>query len=201
MTSRMCSSALNVTIDQLPDALPAMPEADRIRAVRGLRKRDMALLWERTAGREVTAEDFVPADVPVGVEVIHWGRNSLPVFANFQKRFTRAAERAGVVYGYNHTWYGYGAFAWTTLGPGYFTGHYDRVEAAFGLDYYAVPPADARLPGAWPNRAPNERGLQRLIYARMIDYMRKVADGVTIGRAWRQGRVTDNYFVLARATA
>ncbi|MCC6619730.1 MAG: hypothetical protein IT385_00655 [Deltaproteobacteria bacterium] len=193
----MCSSALTMNLDELTQTLPAMPEPERIRVVRALRKRDMARLWEQCAGRETSAEDFVPASVPVGVEVIHWGKNSLPVFSDFQKRFTRAVGRDGVVYGYNHTWYG--NLAWTTLGPGYFTGHHDPALAAFGLDYYLVPPDDAALPASWPRRVPNERGLQRLIYARMVDYMRKVADGVTIGRAWRQGRITDNYFVLARA--
>jgi hypothetical protein len=176
-----------------------MGDGERIKTVRALGKRDMVRLWEASAGQVVTAEDFVPAHVPAGVEVVHWGKNSLPAFSAFQKRFTRADGRPGVVYGYNWN----GIPTWTTLGPGYFVGHLDAgaPEGMFGLDYFQTPPAGVALPSGWPAIVPNERGLQRFIYAHMVDYMRKVSDGVTIGRAWRGGKVTDNYFVLARAGA
>jgi phosphodiesterase/alkaline phosphatase D-like protein len=40
--------------------------------------------------------------------------------------------------------------------------------------------------------------LQRFVYARMDDFLRKVSAHVSIGRAWRNHKVTDNYFVLCR---
>ena len=45
---------------------------------------------------------------------------------------------------------------------------------------------------------PNEKGLQMLVYAKMIDYPRKVSDHVTIGRAVKNGKETGNYFLLCR---
>jgi len=193
----MCSRAATIDVNGLESRLPAMDDAERIRTVRALKKADMVRLWDAAAGRETSAADFVSAHVPVGIEVVHWGKNSLPAFSSFQKRFCRAEGGDGVVYGYNWN----GIPSWTTLGPGYFVGHWDEAERAFGLDYYQTPPAAARLPAGWPAIVPNERGLQRFIYGQMVDYMRKVAEGVTIGRAWRHGKMTDNYFVLARAGA
>ena len=111
-------------------------------------------------------------------------------------------DRDGVVYGYN-----YSGMEWTTAGPGYFIGHVEaraRAEdqqGVFGLDYYDVPSESRLLPPAWPKVRKNELGLQCLIYAKMVDYMRKVSDGITIGRAWKQGKRTSNYFVLARTGA
>lgn len=168
------------------------PEA-RVGEVRALGKADQVRLWDGCEGRTVSAEAFVPAHVTVGREVIHYGKNTLPAFSHFEKRFTRA-EAPGVVYGYNHNWYNF-----STAGPGYFIGHHDpAMGGAYGLDYYQVPPSGAVLPAGWPAVRPNEVGLQVLIYAKMVDYMRGVTDGVTIGRAWRRGKVTSNYFVLSR---
>ncbi len=182
-----------VDVERLREALSDSDERARVEAVRQLTKRDMAALWEGAEGAVVTAEDFVPAGAALGVEVIHEGKNSLPVASCFQKRFTPAAGRPGVVYGYNHNW-----FNFTTAGPGFFVGHHDAARGEFGLDYYQIPPADAPLPAPWPAIRRNDFGLSTFIYARMIDYMRKVAEGVTIGRAWRAAERTDNYFVLAR---
>lgn len=187
-----------IDVDALARRLDAMRDDQRVAFVRALTKADMIRLWEACAGRDVVAEDFVPAQVPPAAEVIHEGKNSLPLFSRFQKRFTRGNE-PGVVYGYNHN-----DFNWTTAGPGYFVGHVEgeaRVadqQGVFGLDYYRIPPAGAALPSTWPRTRKNELGLQCFIYAKMVDYMRKVSDGVTIGRAWKLGRRTSNYFVLAR---
>lgn len=169
-------------------------EPERVTLVRALTGGDMAALWDACVGQGCTAEDFVPADIPLGTEVIHAGKNSLPVFNHFQKRFCAADGRPGVVYGYNYNW-----FNFTTAGPGYFTGRpHDDDRGEYGLNYYEVPPGQGALPPGWPKIRRNELGLQVLIYARMIDYMRKVAPGVTIGRAWRYGKITSNYFVLCR---
>lgn len=177
-------------------ALDALAPAARAEGIGALGGRDMARLWEHCAGRPCTLEDFVPADTPPGVEVIHVGKNSLPALSHFEKRFCRTADRPGVAYGYNFS----GALVGATVGPGFFTARaHEGAPESFGINYFEVPPAGAALPAGWPRVRPNEQGLQRFVYARMIDFMRRVVPGVTIGRAWRQGKPTSNYFVLARS--
>ena len=173
--------------------LEAGTEEARVAFVRSLRKADMVALWDACEGHAVAVDDFVPAGTRLGREIIHKGKNSLPLFTHFEKRFTTADGQPGEVYGYNHT-----PMNFTTAGPGYFVGHFDPHAGSFGVDYYRVPPANAPLPASWPRVRDNRFGLQRFIYAEMIDYMRRVCEGVTIGRAWRRGQRTDNYFVLAR---
>jgi len=190
----LVSGALD--IDAFAAELEGLTQAARARATSALTKQDMVRLWEVCEGRPVDARDFVPEGVPLGVEVIHKGKNSLPAFSHFEKRFCRAEGDEGRVYGYNHNWHNF-----TSTGPGYFQGYHHPDMDAFGLNYYEVPPRDARLPSVWPRIRPNERGLQRFIYAKMIDYMRRIAPGITLGRAWRHGRITDNYFVLTRVGA
>ena len=183
-------------LNALARRLESSSEAERVAFVRGLRKVDMEVLWQACDGRQVGVDDYVPAGTRLGREIIHLGKNSLPVFTHFEKRFTPADGQPGEVYGYNHT-----PMNFTTAGPGYFVGHLDATFGAFGLDYYRVPPTTAPLPASWPRVRDNHFGLSRFIYADMIDYMRRVCDGVTIGRAWRKGQMTDNYFVLARTGA
>ena len=178
--------------------LDALREDQRVTFVRSLTKANMIRLWEACDGRVVTAADYVPATVPDRTQVIHKGKNSLPLFSEFEKRFTRG-DRDNVVFGYNHT-----PTNWTTAGPGYFIGHVEPSARAadqqgiFGLDYYEPPADRTRLPSTWPAIRKNEIGIQCLIYAKMVDYMRKVSEGITIGRAWKHGKRTSNYFVLAR---
>ena len=42
--------------------------------------------------------------------------------------------------------------------------------------------------------------MQRFVYRDMVDYMRRVAKDVFIGRAHRDGKELGNYFVLSRAS-
>jgi hypothetical protein len=63
------------------------------------------------------------------------------------------------------------------------------------IDYCEVP---ARKPAEWPPVLPNSARLSRFIYYRTRDYMRGVSQHVTIGRATRDGKPMDNWFVLCR---
>ena len=63
------------------------------------------------------------------------------------------------------------------------------------VDYEMIPPDK---PAEWPAIKPNTAGLQRFVYAYMHDYMRKVSDHVSIGRAYRRDRETPNCFLLCR---
>src|SRR5687768_9556045 len=74
----------------LAGALDGLDEAARVQAVTGLRRKQMAALFEAAAdGKPLALTELVPADVPPLVEVIHEGKNSLPMFTRFQKRFCR----------------------------------------------------------------------------------------------------------------
>ncbi len=133
-------------------------------------------------------DDFFPKDTPDDETLIFEGRNSLPMFTRFQKRFCR---RAGVIVGYNHQ--AMGAFT----GPGYFvlTEADDTHPGEIVMDYTKAPPFE---PPGWPAYKPNESGLSRLVYAHMKDYCRRVARGVIIGSAFKKGAEEGAFFSLTR---
>ncbi len=145
-------------------------------------------LYASAAGApRVTLADLVPPDYQPLREVIFHGKNSLPAFTLFQKRFCRPPGRGEELWGYNHQ-----SLAWLT-GPGYFVVHEEPVGAA--IDYRQVPPQGC--PG-WPAVKPNDRGFSWFVYRDMVDYLRRVSKHVLIGRATRHGKELDNYFVLCR---
>jgi hypothetical protein len=122
--------------------------------------------------------------------VIHDGRNTLLFFNYFQKRFCRPSDPSikDKLWGYNHQ-----TMSWFT-GPGYFVAKPDGPDAVV-IDYYDVPP---EKPESWPKIRDNESGFGRLVYGHMRDYMRGVSQHVTIGRANREGKDFDAWFVLCR---
>src|SRR5262245_44469079 len=137
----------------------------------------------------VGLDDLVPPDYQPLREVIFHGKNSLPAFTLFQKRFCRPpAARTAELWGYNHQ-----ALAWLT-GPGYFVVHDEPANGA-AIDYREVPPQGC--PNSPPVR-PNDRGFSRFVYKDMVDYLRRVSTHVMIGRATRHGKPLDNSFVLCR---
>lgn len=146
-------------------------------------------LYESVAGAEpLTMEFFVPKR-ETGT-VIFEGRNSLPMFTRFQKRFARVGE---VVIGYNHQ-----TMAVVT-GPGYFVvrppteGEAHPDELFF--DYTMDPPRSGK-PAEWPIWKSNTSGLSRAVYAHMKDYCRRVANGVLVGKAYKNGVAQGAYFTL-----
>jgi hypothetical protein len=169
--------------------LDGLALADRIEAIAalagpGLQRR----LWEAVAGAPVvTLGDLVPPDAPPLREVVFHGKNSLPAFTRFQKRFCRAPA-GEELWGYNHQ-----SLAWLT-GPGYFVVHEEPARGA-AIDYRRVPPRGAE---GWPPVAPNDAGLSRFVYKDMVDYLRRVSRDVFVGSAHRDGRELGNYFVLCR---
>ena len=161
----------------------------RIRQVRGLSRREQARLFDAAEGaRPVSLVDLVPADVPPLAEVIHHGRNSLPVFRTFEKRLCRPPGDASVLWGYNEH-----GLRWVT-GPGYFVAR-DPGNGEVLLDYLEVPPD---RPEGWPAVKPNSAGPSRFVYHRLQDVVRGVSRSVFVGRAAREGRPIDNWFVLCR---
>jgi len=169
------------------DGLSPTGRREAITALSGPRLQ--SLLYRAVAGAApVTLADFVPPDAPALREFIYHGKNSLPAFTLFQKRFCRPARSADELWGYNHQ-----SLAWLT-GPGYFVVHEDGARGA-AIDYRAVPPEH---PPSWPDVKPNDRGFSRFVYRDMVDYMRRVSRDVFIGSAHRDGKELGNYFVLAR---
>jgi len=148
-------------------------------------------LWAAVAGGPpVTQADLVPPDAPPLREVIYHGKNSLPAFTLFQKRFCRPAKGQPdeQLWGYNHQ-----SLAWLT-GPGYFVVHREG-DAPAAIDYRLVPPGH---PPNWPEVKPNDVGFSRFVYRNMVDYLRRVSQHVLIGRATRYGKELPNYFILCR---
>ncbi len=142
-------------------------------------------------GPQLTLQHFVPDDVATSRTVIFEGRNSLPMFTRFQKRFARL--ESGQLIGYNHQ-----TMAFAT-GPGFFVVKEGRPDASLlkelYLDYTDVP---KEVPSGWPRFHPNAAGLSLLVYANMKDYMRQVATNVYIGAAYKRGKGQNQYFILAR---
>jgi hypothetical protein len=181
----------NFSLKKVAEIIESSGPEERIELIRTIKKKGQHLLWDAADGNPVDLEHLVPATAGSGVEVIHSGKNSLPMFTHFEKRFCRT-EDGQFLYGYNE-----GALRWL-IGPGCFVAeHFDDFET-IGVNYYKVPPKDAALPEDWPSVRPNEKGISNFVYAKMVDYLRKVSDHVAIGRAWKKGKQTSNFFILVR---
>jgi len=182
-----------LTIEDISNHLDSLDHSTRIEEVRSLGPSAQKSLWTLTAGTQLTLEDFVPTSVADLEPVIHYGRNTLPVFKMFEKRFCRAPEGTDTqgLWGYNE------GSTRSFVGPGYFvcrsTGGDER--GSIVIDYTLIP---AGKSSDWPNITPNERGVSRFVYAGMEDFMRRVSQHVTIGRAYRYGKASNNYFMLCR---
>ena len=165
----------------------------RVDEVLSLRTREVGKLYRVCDSRiPLSRYDIVPKEAADEDTIIFEGRNSLPVFSSFQKRFARMP--GGEIVGYNHQ-----RMAFVT-GPGHFV-----VKAAHeGSDipnelYFDYTARPAAIPASWPAYKSNEAGLSKLVYAHMKDYMRPVADNVIVGTAYKKGRAQGQFFVLCHA--
>lgn len=182
-------------MDGMAAWLDSLDHDTRVKEVRSLGPTAQKRLWVLAESSRMTVNDMVPESSPALRPVRHYGRNTLPVFKMFEKRFCRApegAEPAGL-WGYNE------GSTRGVVGPGYFvcratTGA--ETEIADVVIDYTLLPTDK--PESWPTIQPNEKGVSRFVYAGMQDFMRKVSAHVTIGRAYRYGKVSNNYFMLCR---
>ena len=181
-----------VNIKELSEYLDSLTNRQRIQATQTLRAQEQERLFEAAEGfQPLTLEHYAPSmGLPPLTEVIHYGRNSLPLFRSFQKRFTYPDIETDVPqrWGYNHQ-----AMACFT-GPGYFVAK-EAGQGEVVIDYYEVPP---KKPQQWPEILDNSQRLSRFIYFHTQDFMRYVSKHVSIGRAMRQGKWMKNWFVLCR---
>ena len=180
-------------IDSIAAHLDGLDHDARVEASRSLGPKAQRKLWSLARGRAVSLDDIVPPDRGPLETVRHYGRNTLPAFTHFEKRFCRPPQDAddSVLWGYNE------GSARPLVGPGYFvcrgTDGDSRGESV--VDYYQVPPGK---PATWPAIRPNTSGAQRFVYAFMHDFLRRVSTHVTIGRAYKLDRETPNCFTLCR---
>ncbi|MBI5518139.1 MAG: hypothetical protein HY909_30490 [Deltaproteobacteria bacterium] len=180
-------------LERLQGALEGCGNHARRHAIAGLAPRDLARLVDLAADAEgLSLEALVPAGTDALVEVIHHGKNSLPLFSHFQKRFCRPdGDTTDTLWGYNHQFWG------RATGPGYFLARVEGKELV--IDYGSVPAKKpVGKPEGWPEVLPNEARLGRLVWVGMVDRLRRVSDHVTIGRAWRGGKASDDWFALTR---
>lgn len=179
---------------ELARFLDELSHLQRVDAVRSLGRAQQRGLWESVDGfAPVRLNELVPATTPELVQVRHFGKNSLPLFTHFEKRFCRLPgsdpEAPGQLAGFN-----FQSMAPLT-GPGYFVAlpSPDRDEVL--VDYRVLPD---RHPDGWPEIRSNEKGLSRLVYGFMVDTLRRVSQHVTIGSAARDGKELGSWFVLCR---
>lgn len=183
----------SLDLDAFARAFESAPHEQRVRITEAIGRAGQEKLWAATRGRAVSIAEMVPPDTGPLREVIFHGKNSLPAFTRFQKRFCRPAADVArdELWGYNHQ-------SLTPLtGPGYFVA-YDSPGNGFGdvaIDYTRIPPG---RPGTWPEIHDNTYRLSRFIYNGTIDYMRRVSSHLLIGRATRAGSEMPNWFLLCR---
>jgi hypothetical protein len=176
--------------------LDAVTPADRPAVVRALGRADQRRLWRAVDGfRPLRLTDLVPPSIPALTPVRHYGRNSMPAFTLFEKRFFRppgadpSAPRE--LYGANFQ------FISPLTGPGYFVAVEDPQRPEVLIDYRRIPTV---APEGWPSIVGNDRGRSFIFYGMMLDTdtLRRVSEHVAIGSLSRKGRSADAYFVLCR---
>jgi len=175
----------NASIDDIEAHLDGLDESKRIDEVRACSSKLQAKLWEAAAGQTVKATDFVG---DIDKTVIYAGKNTLPLFSFFEKRFWRPGDGSAVV-GYNHQ-----SMSKIT-GPGYFvTEDGDNGELVFNY----VKEAGIQPP-EWPKVRPNNGLIPRVVYGHMLDYNRRVSKDTVIGCATKKGKEIGQYYLLTRA--
>lgn len=179
-------------IHELGLALDESPAPARLEQVLSLGKKAQAQLYEAAKGaRKLLLSQLVPPETPELGEVVHQGKNTLGLFTRFAKVFCRPKRDARELWGYNRA----GGLIETGVGPGYFV-VYEGPGDEVLIDYTRLPQGK---PEHWPEIQSNKARLSRFVYADMIDALRAVSNHVTVGRAIRNGKVMDNWFVLCRA--
>lgn len=175
--------------EHLARELDRLTHAERVLALQGMERAQFSLLYAAVDGFvPMTLGDLVPEAARPLQAVRHIGRNSLPLFSSFEKRFYRLTNQAAV---------GGANFQSTSAftGPGYFTALPTAERAEVVIDYNQIPNA---APDGWPALADNRHGIGRLVYGGMIDTLRRVSSHVSIGAAQKPGQPPSAYFVLCR---
>jgi hypothetical protein len=173
----------------IAEQLDRLSHPQRVLALRGMERAQLQKLYAVFEGfAAMTLSDLVPAETPPLQAVRHIGRNSLPLFSDFEKRFYRLHTPAAV---------GGANFQSTSAltGPGYFTASVRGEPAEVVIDYNQIPET---APQGWPALTDNDHGIGRFVYGGMIDTLRRVSRHVSIGAAQKRGQAPSAFFVLTR---
>src|SRR5262245_17629932 len=160
-----------VELARVAELLDRLSHAERVEAVRSLGRREQRALFEAAAAAPpLRLVDLVPPGVAAMTPVRHYGRNTLPAFTWFEKRFCRPAEedpaQPSALAGFN-----FQSLAPLT-GAGYFVARDDPAGREVLIDYRELPAAH---PPDWPAIRSNERGFARFVYGFMVDRLRRVS--------------------------
>ena len=187
-------------VGAIANALDDMDHEERWQTLSRLDRKGQRSLYEKAAdSTTIELTHFVGEGDHARTEVIHEGRNTLPLPAplrRFQKRFCRPAGASERLFGYNE------GPTRKLVGPGYFVAVRTegrpcwQARGGVVIDYFQVPEGEV-APG-WPAVVANETGLQRFVYAGTRDFMRRVSAQVSIGAAYKGDKPLDHYFVLCR---
>ncbi len=184
----------DIQMERVAAFLDGLSHAQRVEAIRSAGRREQARLYRSAQGfAPVRLEELVPPGIGDGKTVRHFGKNTLPAFTHFEKRFCRPAgqepEAPEQLWGFNFQ------TMQPVTGPGYFIARPSPEAPEVWVDYHLVPP---EAPAGWPPVRTNERGLGRFVYGFMIDTLRRVSEHVTIGSAARKGKDLGSWFLLTR---
>ena len=169
-------------LDPLRAGLALHPPQGQLHWMRSLGARQLRQLWQLA---EAEPQPLEPGDLagPDGRVRVLPGKNHLPIFSWFEKRFARID---GEVVGYNET-------GWEKrwVGPGHFVAvpSPDRAHEVL-IDYRRAPPA--RHPD-FPELHDNARGwtragpLSHLVYGGLVDRLLRVDTHLLIGRSMTEG--------------
>jgi hypothetical protein len=177
-------ASLDRISNHLDNLAPEVRTAEAMAVSRG----DQKKLFD-VADPVITLDHFAPEGSTLH-PIVHEGMNNQPAFRKFQKPCTRATD--GSVFGYNE------GLLRPVIGPGYFvareTGKDPRGHVV--VDYFMCPAGE--VPAGWPEIVPNSVGLQRFVFHRCRDYIRRVSAHVSIGKAYKDEQTVMGYFILAR---
>ena len=188
-------------IDAIAAYLDKLSADERLAETRTLDRNAQRRLYAKAAkATPLTLDDFVPPGTKPRTQVVHHGRNTLHLPGSlrlFKKCMARPENGGPRLFGYNDSPFE------STVGPGFFmavptAGNADwEARGGVVVDYFQIP--DGAVPEGWPKVIPNTKGLQRFVYNRTRDFMRRVSKHVTIGAAFREEKSMDHFFMLCRA--
>ena len=167
------------SLGDLTGRLDNATHAARMAWAYSLGEPEQLALFALAEGSTLTVDDVVLPDEAV---FIHPGRNGLPRFNRFEKRFARLGDQ---IVGYNHNDQIGGPFnflAKRITGPGHYTAYNGPSGTEIWIDYRTIP---KRRHPEFPALIDNDHGLRALVFGNMVDILRRVSTHVLIGNAFK----------------
>ncbi|MFT7522126.1 MAG: hypothetical protein ACI9MC_004278 [Kiritimatiellia bacterium] len=169
-------------LEPLATAFESYPMDGQVNWMRSLGGGQLKALWYLAEKSDylLDVDDFARED---GAVTVCRGKNHLPIFSWFEKRFVKID---GEVVGYNET-----GWQKSWVGPGHFVLRPSpEIEGELWVDYRLTPKATHP---DFPALHTNDRLMTwpgpfaRLAYGGLLDRLRRVSDHLLIGRSCTQG--------------